>query len=435
MNKVKYFVLPLILAFSFANLASAAILAELNYHDKSARLDILQMDVAIEDETNVIGLEKWSDNPAGLVLDEEKSRLVGVFESHEAKIKSLSSETTYKTTSPGVYSVFRGDHQAVSAQANFQRQTRSSTNQEDKQMAGQIRYNRLWDTFSFGAQAGLLDESSTQPGLSDTDYRSDPVKAGLGMGLKKNLSEGRLLFGLNVTQASYTQETAGANTDSDSTAVSLQTILQKSETFKAGVMATVTGSNVKSLTTETDTTQTELKTRGLVGSRQLPLRLGWEISLANIDSERDSSGLRTRESDTDAVLTTLGASWGTADTGLVGVEWESSNYDTTTNNFSPASQTTSELTIKYLTLGGELPLMKTLTLRGSYSLLDQESTSSTSSTTYEGYVLGAGLGIKLGSQAKIDLGLLHVTADNQTTPGNGDSDEDKIEVVGTLYFN
>jgi len=51
-----------------------------NLQSKSARLDALQLNVSVEDETNVIGLNMWGGNPAGLNLDETRSRVVPIME-------------------------------------------------------------------------------------------------------------------------------------------------------------------------------------------------------------------------------------------------------------------------------------------------------------------------------------------------------------------
>lgn len=401
-------VLVVSLGCLFVACSSFAALIRPNLKNKSARLDALQLNVGVEDETNVIGLDLWAGNPAGLVSDEKKSRVVPVLE-HD-RMKDANSDVT-KSWLPGVYGVYKMDNQAFAFQGNYQKLNSDTLNTDEKQMFGSATYSAMPSKFfSLGGTLGYQKDTAEDDITAKTTSKSDPLYWTIGGALLAPGENGD--FSIGVQYISNDSKTT-ANGFSDETltdyAKNFSTIY-RSKRVDAGL----------TYVDETIEQNDGVKESNYLVSGRFFLRpeTPWVLGASASYASEVEGLLGSNQSTMDVEA---GATWLFEKQGLIGV-----NYTRNHSIFDGGSESPEGISV-----GGEMQLTDIVTGRASYKYGSTDVNGALTTTAISN-AFGAGFGFKLTELAKLDLTWLHGTeTDHSKTI---DTTTDVLEVVGTMYF-
>ncbi len=408
----------LIFLFFFSGLKAglAGLLPKEDLSRESARLDSLQLNTAVEDETNVIGLSKWAGNPAGIILDEEKSRIVPV-------VKYSNPQKGEFDTTAGLFGVFKTDSQAIQIQSSYQHDIAPPEDRETKQRFTDLTYDKRFNNFFAAANLNYVDDRNS---AGETSH-SDPLGYGMGIGYTHPLSMGSLDMGLNYKRNDDTLN-AWVSGKIPSNQTGVQAIYRRpgvlnvgiafentaqdsrlTDVFRAGYNGTLY--NIERLK------QQIYSERAFFSPSQIPLQFGERIAFTH-----EENGL------SDAQLFNLNAfntTWGLAhvskDKNIIGIEYSYFHYNL---NDDGISQFINEYKAA---LGTEYHLMPQLLARASYSY---ETQNYLEKNIYG--KVGVGLGYVFTTSAKLDVS--YTNSQTHVPYPDGMHISDGLQVIGTFYF-
>lgn len=399
------------------------ILPEMRMRYKSARLDALQMGVAIEDEANIIGLEKWADNPAGLAMDENSSRLVAVYDFGTSQWGGDDQDRDF----PGLYGVYRKADMAVSAQLNSQTWEQGELFGDAKsQTFGEIRFNRNFDRFLAGVNVANWSEDSSPYGSPTSFYESDPMSFGAGIGYKLE----RFVLGLNAGQSSGTFTMAGSDDEERTFRYEgVQAIYVNPGLMRAGFEIRRFQEELKEGASKQEDDGYELRARGFYHRADHPLRIGIEGSLRGEKIDWIDSGFHMTDDDKDTSRFTVGASLVSPRWGLVGLEYRYLNQETEYNLLGDTDKSSRS----NIALGGEITPTAEWALRLSYSRFTA-SFNDADDKSASGDFVGIGVGYLLSERFKLDGSYNHSSVDYSEEGETFDWPETKWSLMGSWYF-
>jgi len=425
----------------------------LDIKSTSARLKALQLDVSIEDESNLIGIDKWGGNPAGIVVDEFNSKMVLFGQNNQQEQEQATNRINEDVNALGYFGVYNGGLYALQAEVagQFSDLDLDISGFKDKhttnQLTGNTAISRRVGPFLLGAEVSFLGESQDREDgitgiLEDTeDITSDPVSYALGVGLDVPFETGRFTLGLSgdfVNEEEKDLDVASgfeSILDEEGRTMGLQAILLKDDWVTLGlayeneeVKRDLTQSSFK---VNFNTEEKSYKFRTLIKPMRGPFQAGVEGTISETSFLVDLDGLPLFDLKVEGQQFDFGLAYVVAERGLLGFEVKTINLDTT-NNFT--SQKDKIETLNYV-VGLEFPLLPFLSVRGSYQTGEQvDKPAVGNEVTTDIKTMGGGIGLRLGSRGKIDMGYTSTQTETDVSP-LAESKDQSLSIVGTIYFS
>lgn len=383
---------------------------------ESARLDALQINLAIRDHTDVIGLDHFGGNPAGIVLDEAKSRvvpLVGL-----SRTRWVPSPQEIDSNDLGLLGLVRTENQAVRLELKGNRfeldSFNSLINSDIDTGSAEIAYNRRWGSILGGASVNYFNEDG-EGTSGNFNGHSDPLAFSGGIGWTQSLSDNRLDFGINVNR----EQNAVSASEIESDEFGFQAIFRRQDDLVLGFSGFIDNQDTKAkasgiLTFEDDSRT--YKVRGFWDVENSPVQLGaeYQMELREI-SFHNVPIVGTLSSESDTRTSALGAALN-FERVLVGVEGQLEDDVKGTND-----------TVKQLAAGLESPILKNILGRVSFSYTDQKLGVMTS-----GFIRKTAVGIGIHTSENSVIDAVYSYSDSNLGPSDRFINEGMV--MATLFF-
>lgn len=398
MKKTKSLILVLAIISSVHDISIAITRPGLNR--ESARLDALQMHLAIRDHTDVIGLDHFGGNPAGIVLDEPRSRMVPLV--GLSRTKWTPNPLNIDGNNLGVLGLFRSDTRAIRLEIEGTRSESDINSSRADTGITEIAYNQKWGSFLAGASIDYFN-TDTESNSGGSVTKSDPLSFATGIGWTQPLSNNRLDFGLNFNQD---RSNTGNATESNSDEFGFQAILGNQDVFNIGFSAISDNqediSNLSNAKLETD--EHSFKLRGFWDVPNSLLQFGAEYQLLQSDIEKNNSlGVANFESDSHTLG--LGAALSFDNKHLLGLEGRIVNEDS--ESTESAGRTDDEDRESQIIVGFETHILGKMVGRASFSYLDDgfKSTFNSNTSKINQFIrkVAVGAGIQTSENSVIDI--------------------------------
>lgn len=406
----------------FSVRTEAAFLPEERIDQRSARLEALQLDVVVEDPANKIGLERFGENPAGLVLDEEATRVNALYE-HRNESDAFALHSHQDVDWPALYAVLRTKHQALAVEGSNQINDHSEG--ADKQKDAGFRYSGRIGNFLGGAEANYLSEELEYT-VVDYDaylgpilrharrgYKSNPVHYGAGLGYDAQLGGAHFIVGASTRRADegqpnrYSSELRYSNVEGAGQAIF------RTNSLEMGFVGRHHSTTSNGLDGHIDDDGSAMRLRGL--ARYKVLRMGWDASLGSDHYNQKISDFFVRPPGVEITdkerNVTIGVAATKTDHWLIGYErgWSRNNDDIAVSSFigstffltTTMSNPTLHGTSDTFGVEGTFDL---LTIRGSYASFNQDVyDASYHPLQLTGHKWGTGASLRLMGQDTLDV--------------------------------
>lgn len=179
MNKI--IVLLLMLIVFSVSLGNA--FAPDNLNTKSERITALQLNLSILDEANSLGLYHYGSNPAGILVDETRNRVIFSLGDYQNKGIQIPPTDFNKAGVYGLYGVTRSDYQAfeVSLIRQFERLNSSANEYFTNQSLVSLAFNKKITSFLLGVKTEILNNVNNYDSPAGK-LQADPISYTLGVG-------------------------------------------------------------------------------------------------------------------------------------------------------------------------------------------------------------------------------------------------------------
>lgn len=458
---------------------------------RSMRLDALQLDLAIEDETNFIGLDKWGDNRAGIIKD-EKTRAVVAGNVYSSETEQSASKTDADESAYGVYGVWVGETQAVEGDfLFFSGEDDQNVSAGNEKTTGDTNMYNVGYSYSFGnlLLGARVTSMPTDLEIKDKSSSINPMKAdptetlyGIGVGYIIPLNENASVtiganFDLAQVKGDMTGQISGDLDEDgidevidikkglgvDGNAYGLQGIFAFNDIVRLGLRyssvsmddeVTQAVSGVLSSYGPFDLTskdkkeqeESEFGIRLLSKFPDYPLNVGLEY-FSSIEEETETgtsgatSGRKTGYEKTEMADTGIGVAYKFLEEKLIAglefhttslEEWEGLDADD-----DDIIDTTSKVETdgtRY-SLGIEYLFLENLAGRISYGIgKDTQKQSGQTDIKTDENILGLGIGYTWVDKGKVDLYYFNESTEDDQKPFKEETSGNSFGLLVTLYF-